>query len=105
MTILQNGPDIQRFSQTAPELRAQLLLLDFQVDESFQFILRRTASVFREHGYHSNCSAVGNLDTFHPDFLRAVWLVYGRKPPFLTVSPVCKFEPVRTYPIMIFVIV
>ena len=65
MTILQNGLDIQRFSQTAPELRAQLLLLDFQVDESFQFILWRAASVFREHGYYSNCSAAGNLDTFH----------------------------------------
>ena len=40
MTILQNGPDIQRFSQTAPGLRAQLLLLDFQVNESFQFFFR-----------------------------------------------------------------
>lgn len=78
MTILQNGLDIQRFSQTAPGLRAQLLLLDFQVDESFQFILRRAASVFREHGYHSNCSAAGNLDTFHSDLLVVIWLVYDR---------------------------
>ena len=104
MTILQNGPDFQRFSQTAPGLRAQLLLLDFQVDQSFQFFFRRTASVFREHGHDPDGSALRNLDAFHPDFLFAVWLVYGRKPPFLTVSPVCNFEPIRTYPI-IFVIV
>ena len=45
---------------------------------------------------------MGNLDTFHPDFLLVIWLVYGREPPFLTVSPFCKFEPVRTYPIIIF---
>lgn len=50
-------------------------------------------------------STVGNLDTFHPDFLLVIWLVYGRKPPFLTVSPDCNFEPVRTYPIVIFGIV
>ena len=78
MTILQNGLAIQRFSQTAPELRAQLLLLDFQVDESFQFILRRTVSVFRKHGYHSNCSAAGNLDTFHSDLLVVIWFVYDQ---------------------------
>ena len=105
MTILQNGPDIQRVSQTAPGLCAQLLLLDFQVDQGFQFFFRRTASVFREHGHDPDGSAVRNLDAFHPDFLLAVWLVYGWEPPFLTVSPVCNFEPVRTYPIMIFVIV
>ena len=40
MTILQNSPDIQRFSQTAPGLRAQFLLLDFQVDQGFQFFFR-----------------------------------------------------------------
>lgn len=101
MTILQNGLDIQRFSQTAPRLRTQVLLLDFQVDQSFQLILRRTASVYREHGHHPDSPAVRNLDTFHPDFLLDAWLVYGRGPPFLTVSPVCKFEPVRTYPIII----
>lgn len=105
MTILQNGPDIQRFSQTVPGLRAQFLLLDFQVDQGFQFFFRRTVSVYREHGHHPDGSTVGNLDTFHPDFLLVIWLVYGRKPPFLTVSPVCNFEPVRTYPIIIFVIV
>ncbi len=35
MTILQNGPDIQRFSQTVLGLRAQFFLLDFQVDQGF----------------------------------------------------------------------
>lgn len=105
MNILQNGPDIQHFSRTASGLRAQLLLLDFQVNQSFQFFFRRTASVFREHGHHPDGSAVRNLDTFHPNFLLAVWLVYGRKPPVLTVSPVCNFEPIRTYSIIIFVIV
>ena len=78
MTILQNGPDIQRFSQTAPGLRAQLLLLDFQVDESFQSLFRRTVPVFREHGHHTNGSAVRNLDTFHLELLIVVWLVYDR---------------------------
>ena len=91
MTILQNGPDIQRFSQTAPGSSAQLLLLDFQVDQGFQLILRRTASVYREHGHHPDGSAVGNLDTFHPDFLLNFWLVYGWEPPFLTVSPISIF--------------
>ena len=91
MTILQNGPDIQRFSQTGPGSSAQFFLLDFQVDQSFQFSFRRTASVFGEYGYHSNCSAAGNLDTFHPDLLVVVWLIYGRKPPFLTVSPIMIF--------------
>ena len=105
MTILQNGPDIQCFSQTVLDLRAQLFLLDFQVDQSFQFFFRRTASVFRKHGHDPDGSAVRNLEAFHPDFLLAVWLVYGRKPPFLTISPICNFEPVRTYPIMIFVVV
>ena len=92
MTILQNGPDIQCFSQTAPGLRAQFLLLDFQVDQGFQFFFRRTVSVYREHGHHPDGSAVGNLDTFHPDFLLVIWLVYGRKPPFLTVSPILFFS-------------
>ena len=78
MTILQNGPDIQRFSQTASGLRAQFLLLDFQVDEYFQFLFRRTVSVFREHRHHTNGSAVGNLDTFCSDLLIVVWLVYDR---------------------------
>jgi len=81
MTILQNGPDIQRFSQTTPGLRAQFLLLDFQVDQSLQFILRRTASMFGEHRYHPDCPAVGNLDTFYPDLPVVVWLVYGRNLP------------------------
>lgn len=102
MTILQNGPDIQCFSQTAPKLRAQFLLLDFQVDQGFQFFFRRTVSVYREYGHHPDGSTVRNLDTFHPDFLLVIWLVYCREPPFLTVLPVCKFEPVRTYPIIIF---
>ena len=44
-----------------------------------------------EYGYHSNCSAAGNLDTFYPDLLVVVWLIYGRKPPFLTVSPIMIF--------------
>ena len=77
MTILQNGPDIQRFSQTAPGLRAQLLQLDLQVDQDFQFIFQRTASVCREHGHHTDGSAVRNLDTFHSDLLVFAWLVYG----------------------------
>lgn len=58
-------------------------------------------SIFREHRHHSDGPAVRNLDTFHSDFLFVVWLVYGQRPPFLTVLPVCKFEPVRTYPIII----
>ncbi len=81
MTILQNGPDIQRFSQTAPGLRAQLFLLDFQVDQGFQFIFRGAVSVFREHGHHPDRSAMGNLDTFRSDLLVIVWLVYGRNLP------------------------
>ena len=89
--LAPDGLDIQRFSQTAPGSSAQFFLLDFQVDQSFQFIFRRTASVFGEYGYHSNCSAAGNLDTFHPDLLVVVWLIYGRKPPFLTVSPIMIF--------------
>ena len=91
MTILQNGPDIQRFSQTAPGSSAQLLLLDLQVDQGFQFFFRRTASVYREHGHHPDGSAVGNLDMFHPDFLLVFWLVYGWEPPFLTVLPISIF--------------
>lgn len=69
-------------------LSTQFLLLDFQVDQGFQLIFRRTASVFWEHGHHPNRSAVGNLDTFRFDLLGVVWLVYGREPPFLTDLPV-----------------
>ena len=78
MTILQNGPDIQRFSQTGPGSSAQFFLLDFQVDQSFQFIFRRATSIFREHRHHTDRSAMGNLDTFRSDFLVVVWLVYDR---------------------------
>ena len=78
MTILQNGPDIQCFSQIAPGLRAQFLLLDFQVNQGFQFIFRRAMSVFRKHRHHPDCPAMGNLDTFRFDLLAAVWLVYSQ---------------------------
>ena len=78
MTILRNGPDIQHFPQTALGLSAQFFLLDFQVDQSFQFIFRRATSIFREHRHHTDCSTMGNLDTFRSDFLVVVWLVYDR---------------------------
>jgi hypothetical protein len=65
-------------SAAARALSAQLFPLDIQVDQSFQFILRRTASVFRKHRHHSNRSAMGNLDTFYSDFLivKFAWLIY-----------------------------
>lgn len=91
MTILQNGPDIQRFSQTAPGSSAQFLLLDFQVDQGFQFFFWRAVPICRKHGHHPDGSAVGDLDTFHPDFLLVIWLVYGWEPPFLTVLPISIF--------------
>ena len=48
-------------------LGTQFLLLDFQIDEGFQLVLRGDTAIPGEHGHHLDAPAVGYLDAlcFH----------------------------------------